>query len=327
MRADNSADTDVPEQDQPGPADKLRTAREAADLSVDEVAHQLHLSREAVLALESGEFDLLGAPVFVKGHLRSYARLMELDEREIVAGYQPSEPEPEEFRTLSMHSEVKPAASLSNFVLLVALGVIVLVAAVYLLLGDNESGEESDFEQAAISEPDANAEISAELLEPPVVAPVDSAVSREDFAAPPTIATPPTDNSAEISAESFTESDAEVIEISPQSDDLSLSVAETLSEQTSQPPVAVPAESEAVSVTFRFAEECWVEVSDAKRRLMYGLKKPGHESSFKGVPPFKIFLGNSPAVELEVAGKAYQIPLSGRRGKTARFTIAEEDLQ
>ena len=84
----------------------LREVRESRELSIDEVAHDLHLSREIVLALEEGDYESLGAAVFVRGHLRSYARLLELPEDEVLAGFKVSEPPPEEFRTLSAPSVV-----------------------------------------------------------------------------------------------------------------------------------------------------------------------------------------------------------------------------
>lgn len=312
----NSSSDDLPEQEAAGPADKLRRAREAADLTVDEVAHQLHLSREVVLALESGDFDMLGAPVFVKGHLRSYARLMELDEREVVGGYQPSEPEPEEFRTLSMQAEVKPAASLSNFVLLVGLGVILLVAAVYLLLGDNEPAPPSDFEEVGAYEPDSTATDSAVIDELPDAGAVEPEENVEIF----TGSAPESSIGTEESAPAQDTADASAT-VAPEP------AAETESEPAREAPIQDSAEVQKVAVTFRFLDECWAEVSDARRRYLYGLKKPGHESSFMGVPPFKIFLGNAAAVELEIAGKAYKIPADERGGKTARFTIDEEDLR
>ncbi|TDJ42247.1 MAG: helix-turn-helix domain-containing protein, partial [Gammaproteobacteria bacterium] len=65
----------------------LRNAREALGITIDEVAHELHLSREVVLSLEAGDYETLGPPVFVRGHLRSYARLVELPEEAVVEGY------------------------------------------------------------------------------------------------------------------------------------------------------------------------------------------------------------------------------------------------
>ncbi|KAB7771825.1 RodZ domain-containing protein [Xanthomonas maliensis] len=57
----------------------LREAREAAGLSVDEVAGKLRMPTHVVRALEQEEWQRLGAPVFVRGQLRSYARLLQVD--------------------------------------------------------------------------------------------------------------------------------------------------------------------------------------------------------------------------------------------------------
>ncbi|KGE52322.1 RodZ domain-containing protein [Xanthomonas axonopodis pv. vasculorum] len=57
----------------------LSEAREAAGLSVDEVAGKLRMPAHVVRALEQEDWQRLGAPVFVRGQLRSYARLLRVD--------------------------------------------------------------------------------------------------------------------------------------------------------------------------------------------------------------------------------------------------------
>nr|WP_244664093.1 RodZ domain-containing protein [Xanthomonas phaseoli] len=57
----------------------MREAREAAGLSVDEVAGKLRMPARVVHALEQEDWQRLGAPVFVRGQLRSYARLLQVD--------------------------------------------------------------------------------------------------------------------------------------------------------------------------------------------------------------------------------------------------------
>lgn len=59
--------------------ESLRAAREAAGMSLAEVGAQLHMQVRIVQALEAGDWQRLGAPVFVRGQLRSYARLMKVD--------------------------------------------------------------------------------------------------------------------------------------------------------------------------------------------------------------------------------------------------------
>nr|WP_211115908.1 MULTISPECIES: helix-turn-helix domain-containing protein [unclassified Xanthomonas] len=57
----------------------MREAREAAGLSVDAVAGKLRMPAHVVHALEQEDWQRLGAPVFVRGQLRSYARLLQVD--------------------------------------------------------------------------------------------------------------------------------------------------------------------------------------------------------------------------------------------------------
>lgn len=61
-----------------GCGDRLRKAREAAGLSIDEVAAKLHMPGRVVRSLEAEDWSRLGAPVFVRGQVRSYSRLLGL---------------------------------------------------------------------------------------------------------------------------------------------------------------------------------------------------------------------------------------------------------
>ena len=61
-----------------GCGDRLRLAREAAGLSVDDVAARLHMPARVVKSLEAEDWSRLGAPVFVRGQVRSYSRLLGL---------------------------------------------------------------------------------------------------------------------------------------------------------------------------------------------------------------------------------------------------------
>lgn len=61
-----------------GCGERLRSAREAAGLSIDEVAANLHMPARVVRSLENEDWSRLGAPVFVRGQVRSYSRLLGL---------------------------------------------------------------------------------------------------------------------------------------------------------------------------------------------------------------------------------------------------------
>lgn len=65
----------------------LRQQREARGISLVEVGGRSKISRRYLEALEADRWDLLPAPVFTKGFLREYARIVGLDEDEVINLY------------------------------------------------------------------------------------------------------------------------------------------------------------------------------------------------------------------------------------------------
>lgn len=61
-----------------GCGQRLRAAREAAGLSIQDVASRLRMPVRVVESLEAEDWSRLGAPVFIRGQLRSYGRLLGL---------------------------------------------------------------------------------------------------------------------------------------------------------------------------------------------------------------------------------------------------------
>lgn len=76
----SAANADVPQQ---GSGLRLRQAREAAGLGIAEVAARMRVPARVVTSLEEGQWERLGAAVYVRGHLRSYARVVGLAEGEL----------------------------------------------------------------------------------------------------------------------------------------------------------------------------------------------------------------------------------------------------
>lgn len=75
MTGSNSIDT----QRLQGCGALLRQAREQAGLSLQDVGNRLKVPHKVLLALEAEDWAQLGAPVFVRGQLRSYAKLLKVD--------------------------------------------------------------------------------------------------------------------------------------------------------------------------------------------------------------------------------------------------------
>ncbi|GAB4344656.1 MAG: cytoskeleton protein RodZ [Gammaproteobacteria bacterium] len=77
-------DIDTPEQPAVSAGILLREAREAAGLSVAEVAKQLKLKRSVIEALERDDYKALPSALFARGYLKSYAKLMGIPESDVM---------------------------------------------------------------------------------------------------------------------------------------------------------------------------------------------------------------------------------------------------
>lgn len=70
-----------------GPGERLQAARIQQGLSLEDVANRMHLSINILEAIEENDFEEITAPIFVKGYLRAYARIVSLDEDEVITLY------------------------------------------------------------------------------------------------------------------------------------------------------------------------------------------------------------------------------------------------
>ena len=73
-----------PDQSRLHAGEQLRVAREAAGLTQADVAERLKMPLRVVRSLEDEDWSRLGAPVFVRGQLRSYARLLGIDAEPVI---------------------------------------------------------------------------------------------------------------------------------------------------------------------------------------------------------------------------------------------------
>lgn len=68
----------------PTVAEQLRAAREAKNLSINEVAEITKMRSDHIRALEEGNFDAFVAPVYIRGFTRTYATLLKLDVPQLI---------------------------------------------------------------------------------------------------------------------------------------------------------------------------------------------------------------------------------------------------
>lgn len=68
----------------PAPGVRLADARRAQNLTPADIARQMKLSVWQVEALEAGHYQQLPGPIFVRGFIRNYAKLVKLDPNELL---------------------------------------------------------------------------------------------------------------------------------------------------------------------------------------------------------------------------------------------------
>jgi len=116
-----------------GPGARLKLAREARHISIEEVAKQLRLTPQRVGYIEADDYGAMGASAFAKGYLRGYARFLGMSEDEILQTFdelglesaiQSKKPE-------LIHEKITPSVnprSARRIGYLLVLGAIVLLA-------------------------------------------------------------------------------------------------------------------------------------------------------------------------------------------------------
>ncbi len=71
----------------PALGDRFRSAREARGLSLSDVSEQIRIRSIYLAAIEEENWSAVGAPVYIRGFLRTYARFLGLDPEDVVAAF------------------------------------------------------------------------------------------------------------------------------------------------------------------------------------------------------------------------------------------------
>jgi transcriptional regulator with XRE-family HTH domain len=71
----------------PALGEEFRSAREARGLSLSDVAERLHIRSVYLAAIEDEDWTAIGAPVYIRGFMRTYARFLGLDAEAAVARF------------------------------------------------------------------------------------------------------------------------------------------------------------------------------------------------------------------------------------------------
>ena len=327
-----------------GPGPLLRDARLARRLDIGLAADQLKLRRDVLEAMERDDYSSLPEPIYLRGYLGSYARLLGLPEREVLQQYAAFKGEAKTAPApLTPQRPVRRQARSSDtrvrwFSYLIIAGMAAGIgwwsyersnhdAPVSAFTADDmepsDIAEElpalAQLSEAPTLKPDAGP-VTAPAAEPAAVAPeVDAAAVETPAATPETSLQEPSPALAGRPAPGpSSNSGAPTASSAPTAgDDVSAESAASPStvEEPITPPLAPAAERSGGAPTvasagadrldLEFRRDCWLEVRDASgERLAFGLAKAGSNRELTGAAPFRILLGDSGGVAIRLNGDA-----------------------
>ncbi len=288
--------------------DLLTRAREKLSLSQKDIASRLNLSAQIIAALDSNDFDKLPAPTYVRGYIRSYARVVNLDADNLIGLYEGVAEAPPEILP-----DVKPAVQASSRDKPVkAMTYLVTFTLVFLLI--------AWWQGQNIVNPgffSFNMKTSEGGRYPGGFTYTYDVVSHAEILEVSDLDELEQDKLINMKIVDLDESDGtEADDILSVEDSLILNAKTSLT--TPANPNA-PAGSDTLKL--ELTAESWVEVFDASgERLYRALAKPGEIISITGTAPLSVKLGNARAVSVNFNGNAFDTSEYTKAG-VARFLL------
>jgi cytoskeleton protein RodZ len=297
------------------------------------VAGQLHLGAAVIGALERDDYSNLPPPAYVRGYLRSYARLLDMPEGMISDAYQRLQiatPVREFDRTGAARQATIRDRRVRWATYLVILAVVALPIIWWQTQGSFRFWEALSTAslpkgQPAVhhlAAPGETGSPEANPAAPPATTDVAPLEVGDMGATAPGSGAPGVDESevaaaetAEMSAEPDAGTESSLSEQAP------ADTAPSPQAAAASPPAAQDGTIRPDQLVLRARADSWVSVVDAdRRRLIYRVLSAGSEQTLKGRAPFRVVLGNPNGVSVDYNGNAVDAQRYAREG-VARFEV------
>ena len=314
------------EQDETSLGYILQQAREQRGLTQAQAAMQLNLKISVIAKMEAEKWDQSVAPTFMRGYLRSYARLLKLSEAEILQAFAVQTAylrhHPKEMKSFSNKTRRDAAESrfmlATYFVVVLLLGLFLVSVWQTHMLDDKpvsvlpEYNESAELPVTAVPSltPETNTTASTNTETQDTAAPVSSdqalvAMTTEDpsstsqnQSAAATVNTPTTNMASENVAATSSAASEQVTSTPVVGEDAAEQtvVTATTAVEPESMETAVNTDTSASGargrLTMQFSKGCWVSVEDSTgKRLTYQMYQAGQEAQISGVFPLKVTLG------------------------------------
>jgi len=297
-----------------GPGARLRAAREAAGLTLDQAAQQLKLAPRQVKALEEEDFEHLPGRTFTRGFVRNYARLVNLDAHDLLA-LMPGASDAPALGAPALHSTGATIAELpvaevrgpglTRWLIPGLLVACVVGAASYEWYrgGATEGADTRALAPKPAAPVESNALVVSSTALPNPVAetgvPTQPGVAGAPAAAAQnSVATP-----AESAAPALQAATAPVPSATAPAQAAPTEPA-TAAAQAAATPAATPPSVSPAPLQLTYRGPSWTQVRDRDGQLLVSRVVPGgSQEEIRGAAPFDIVIGNAGAVTLVYRGK------------------------
>lgn len=296
---------------------RLREAREALNLSQQVVADELRLKVTTVRELEAGLNPLDLAPTFIRGYVRSYAKLLQLPEEEILSLL----PKGVHGKSDSLASNrvkgfslSKPRKKLDRWLTLFTwLIIFVVLGLTGAWWWENHKAQQQDDiadagsqNQVALSGSDSSS---------PSAPSAGTAISLSP-------SSPSTDTT---NAPTTTQQAPASAPAAPAAPTLEQAVAAQVAEAEAaknQGQLAPQTPQDGNDIYMTFSADCWIEVIDDRGKNLYsGLQRKDGKLSLTGQPPYQLKLGAPAGVSITYKGKPVDMSPYKNANRTARLTL------
>lgn len=270
----------------PSLGELMVAARERWNLSAADVARQLRLGLRQVEALEESRFEVLPGNTFVRGFIRNYAKVVQVDPVTFLEAYERSHPQIRAAEIVTQTEQIEFSTKpIPKWVWLVAGTVAVGLLApvlIYLALHDDNVPVKA---KPLAAMPKAETTLSGDVVTP--------------------LALPPP-QVISLGAAPLPSPDVKPVDVLI-------------------PPVPLPTEAKSVAakpvISMKFSGDAWVEIRDKSgKKIFSDLSRTGSEQTVQGEPPLSLVVGDAARVRITYNGKP--VDLSPHVKKTvARLTL------
>jgi cytoskeleton protein RodZ len=298
------------------PGQILKLARERLGLEQKDISSKLNLQVDTIDAVENDAVEKLPAPTYVRGYIRSYARMVQLDGDELIKLYENDAAGPPEIiPDIRQHHQVssndKPVKAVTY---LITFGLVLLLIA---WLQSHYVVEKATTINDTIT--DEPATDNHQVYYPETKLPAyDFPDTEMPLSTTSDFSTGISEQETGTLMEDIKTDNTGIMEMTTIDADIELATGTADTETTVTPED---------QIIFTIERASWIEVYDSgNNRLYLGTGKSGEIINITGVAPFNVLLGYSPGVIVTFNGKKFDTePFN--KGSIARFTLSNPEPQ